>query len=159
LPDPRSARTVQHTQQVPPEPRALFDVHMYEEILKQNVPPFLVAVGQPGFVLLVDLLQSALVFSRGASEEAELQDYSFIWRPAIEDHAQNLELHIRHFLVSAVRDAAGLLFTRGLMLLTDIVFILEGRPWPIFRRIALHVLREHSEVARALVEAQLVNRA
>jgi hypothetical protein len=159
LPDPRSPTSTEETRQLPPHPRPLFDAHTYEEILKQNVPPLVAAVGRPAFNLLLDLLEKVVVFSRLPSDKAELEDYSYIWRPTIEDHPQNLDVDVRHFLVSAVRDASDLLIRRGLLTTIETVRALEQRRWPIFRRLALHILREFADSAGEVLDGELANRS
>jgi hypothetical protein len=87
-----------------------------------------------------------------------VQDYSWIWRPAVEDHEQNEDETIKDVLVSAVRDAAETLARRSPASLPELVTSLETRRWLIFRRMALHVLRRFADSAMTLAEERLADR-
>jgi hypothetical protein len=88
------------------EPLPRFEPLFYGEILKKNVPDLARAAGLPAFEMLCSLLASA-IHSRARSDPGRREDYSTGWRPAIEDHDENLPARdLRAMLVEAVRDAA-----------------------------------------------------
>jgi len=128
---------------------ARFDAWHYEQFLLKHFPALLERTGLDGFSMLCDLLQIAI----GEDTQEANEDYSWIWRPAIEPHEQNLRHgEIRDALVGAVRDAADRLLNLGF----DpgyIVHQLVQRPRPIFRRLALHLAAGHPEhsIAQDLV--------
>jgi hypothetical protein len=93
------------------------------------------------------------------AKEDRPEDYSYIWRPAIEEHAQNLRRDLRNRLVSVVRDAAEELIRIDPGQLPVLLATLEGRPWRIFHRLALHLLRLFPWVERSLVVERLTDRA
>jgi hypothetical protein len=109
LPDPRVTEKVgdERPYRLPLEPRARFDGWDYKAILEKNVPELVSVVGEKALSLLCDLLDSAVRLSRHSEEDTGPEDYSYIWRSAIEDHEQNHSSGLRDFLVTAVRDAAG----------------------------------------------------
>jgi hypothetical protein len=74
--------------QLPPEPKSVLSDWYYEQILKKHVPDLVQAAGLKGIDLLCDLLEVAIRYS-GKSEHAGPEDYSYIWRSAIESHGQN----------------------------------------------------------------------
>jgi hypothetical protein len=74
--------------------------------LKDHYPELVKAAGLPALELLCELLEKAIQFSPHREEGAE--DFSYTWRPAIEDHPQNLRHTVKDALVSAVRDASEL---------------------------------------------------
>ena len=138
---------------LPPEPRARFDAWLYEQILKDHYPELVKASGLPALELLCDLLEKAIQFS----PHQDAEDFSYIWRRAIEDHPQNIGHTVKDALVSAVRDAAELLVKSGQASIKEVVETLERRKWKVFRRIALHLLRLFPEQAQALIVARLTD--
>ncbi len=160
IPDPRAAR-----EPVPsegyrqlPEPRGRFQSHEYAEILSQLVPPLAAVAGDAAVDLLSDLLENAILLSRRPDERGP-EDYSHIWRPAVEDHPQNLNLGLPRLLVSAVRDAAETVAKRDPARVPAMVERLEARPWTVFRRIALHLLRMFPDSAGDFIVTRLTDRA
>ncbi|MEW6724485.1 MAG: hypothetical protein AB1331_06145 [Bacillota bacterium] len=142
-----------------PEPRARFDYWRYEKILKDHYPEVVRAAGLPALELLCDLLDRAIRLSRRRDDDQGPEDYSVIWRPAIEDHLQNDGHTIKDALVTAVRDAAELVVRSGHGTVEEVVNALERRPWRVFRRIALHGLRVFPDQAEALAAERLTDRA
>ena len=89
--------------------RPRFDLAHYEEILKNSVPRLIGATGVAGFHLMCDLLDQALSLEPRREEDPRPWDFSYIWRPAIEDIRQSNLPDLKSTLVSAVRDAAEIL--------------------------------------------------
>jgi len=93
----------------------------------------------------------------GFTEPDGDRDLTCFWRPAIEDHAQNLGHSLLDTLVDAVRDLAlrAAQTPAGLEL---VLAELERRPGPLFRRLELHLLRRCGPaeiVASALTNTKL----
>lgn len=144
---------------VPPEPRARFDVWDYQRILEKHYPDLVRQVGLPALELLCEFLDKAIRLSRSRDDDDGPEDYSCIWRPAVEDDYQNFGNTIKDALLSAVRDAAELLVRSGRGTVEEVVNALERNPWRVFRRIALHVLRVFPDQAETLAAARLTDRA
>jgi hypothetical protein len=140
---------------LPPEPRARFDTWQYRKILQKDYPELVRAAGIPAVEVLCDLLEKAICLSRRRDEGEGPEDYSYIWRPAVEDHPQNLGDTIKDVLVAGVRDAVEEVIRTGKATVGQIVEILEHRHWKVFHRIALHVLRVFKEQAADLIAARL----
>jgi hypothetical protein len=140
-----------------PEPRARFDQWEYEQILNKTAPTLVAAAGEPALNLLCDLLEKALRLSRRGDETGS-QDLSYVWRPAIEDSGQNLNLGIKPILVTAVRDIAEKLVSERSVPVGQVVGALEERSESglVFQRIALHLLRKFPD-SRPFAE-RLTNR-
>ena len=154
LPDPQHQHVAEELN-LPPEPRARFDAWHYEQIFKKHYPDLVHQGGLPALELLCDLLEKAIRLSRRRDDDKGPEDYSYIWRPAIEDHPQNLNHTIKDALVSALRDAAEYVVRSGKVTLEDIVKTLENRTWVVFWRIALHILRIFSEQAEEITTERL----
>ena len=112
--------------------RDSFDAWHYEQILKKHYPNLVCHGGLPALELLCDLLEKAIRLSRRRDDAKGPEDYSYIWRPAIEDHPQNLNHTIKDALVSALRDAAEHVVRSCKVTLEDIVKTLENRTWVVF---------------------------
>jgi len=161
FPDPRKSAELSpgSTIQFPPEPITKFEAWSYEQILNKNMPDLVKANGIKTVELLCDLLEKAVKFSRSRDEDNGPEDYSYIWRPSIGGSKRGHIDEIASILVSSIRDASQLLVTGKLVTLTDLVFILEKRPWKIFRRIALYLLTLFPEDAPALIGDRVVDRS
>ena len=73
------------------EPRSRFNKWEYEHLL-ENLQPILVEnMRLRALTLFCDLLQDAIRYSKNTEGEGEekSEDFSYIWRPAIEDYSQN----------------------------------------------------------------------
>ena len=143
------------------EPRTRIGLWEYEQILTRNIPPVTDAAGIDALHLLCDLLDQAIVASDQRGSEARPNDLSRIWRPAIEDHVQNMNMGIKPLLVTGVRNAAERIARtnpRSVSVLTETLDA-RGRSWTVFRRIALHLLRLFSEPSAPLVRNHLLDRA
>ncbi len=141
-----------------PEVQGRFDIWAYERLLSEHFPSVARGAGIAALALLCELLEEAVRLSLAEEERTPPRDHSHIWRPAIEDHDQNLGHSIKDALVVAVRDSAEQLADDKASSVGEVVVMLEARAWWVFRRIALHLLRLHAQEARELVAARLTNR-
>jgi hypothetical protein len=105
---------------------------------------------------LADILDGTQARSTPTAAD-ESEDLSYIDRPAIEDHAQNWHDDTQSILITAVRDCGTYLIERSPDTLRPLIKYLERRRRTVFRRIALHLLREHAALAPDLVAAHLTD--
>ncbi len=137
------------------------DDYEYGEFLPPLAAKCGAVFGVDAVLALADELSRALAVEYGPpGADARLRDFSFIWRPAIEDHSQNEDFESKSKLVLALRDAVVAAVEAGALSLESAVAELRGRNWPVFRRLALHVLdrfgdRNPSLVASALTDEEL----
>lgn len=129
--------------------------YSYGRIIERAWPALMDAEPASAFGFLCDRLED--VVRIGFTEPDGNQDLTYVWRPAIEDHAQNLGHSMLDTLVDAARDLALEAAQRpaGLEL---VLAELEKRPGPLFRRLALHLLRRCGPaefVASMLADAEL----
>lgn len=146
-----------------PEPETKFDSWEYEQILKKNIPALVKAAGIDTFKWLCQLLSAAMRLARrhDDGDEKPLRDYSYIWRPAIEEHEQNQKYDLKDYIVDAVRDAAEQLIVHDPKNLASILTILDDStslPWPIFRRITLHIVRNSEQAKPSMVRRYLAKK-
>lgn len=156
LPDPDVEKKTEEGAWFVLEPRARFDLWEYEQILRTDVPDLVNAAGIHAFALICGALDRAIGFSQ-RSDLTPPEDFSYVWRPAIEDHGQNLNLGLKQVLVTAVRDAAVQLVKNNLIPVIELVRALEerGQRRRIFSRIALYLLQMFPEKAPEAVAQRL----
>ncbi|MFH1263167.1 MAG: hypothetical protein V1495_06975 [Pseudomonadota bacterium] len=122
-----------------------FDGYQYTEVVRELTDKLSPTCGKPFFDLLCSLLNAAL----HATCRDSSADYSYIWRPAVEDHEQNQDFEkLTCTLVPAIRDVGEYLIRNGDVRIEDLVSELEIKAWPIFRRIGLHFLRTFHATSR-----------
>jgi hypothetical protein len=116
----------------------------YGQITAETLPRIADIVGLSAIALVADLLQAALDLDPHATRPVDLSD---IWRPAIEDHEQNVEVDFRDALIRVARDTALGWIGDDRGRLREVVGELTGREWIVFRRLALHLLGRKITVA------------
>jgi hypothetical protein len=147
LPDPRAEEMAIEDRKIfVPQPRPRIDEWTFKEIVSKQLPSVLADTGMDGLRLVSDLLDCYVRFSRPEPSQLGSEDYSFIWRPAIEDHAQNHRDDLDDALVVAVRDGSQQLVRANPSRAHDVIEQLESRPWDVFQRIALHVMRMNPDL-------------
>ena len=141
VPDPRAADKAAKGDfpfGLRPEAAARLSDWNYERVLEAIVEPLVDYAGLEGLRALSTLLATAQRLSRW--EDDDSQDYSYVWRPAIEDHEQNSGRSIRDALVAATRDAALRLARQGPDQLVQVVTDLEGGTLIERRMLILYVV-------------------
>ncbi len=118
------------------EQRAAIDTYWLRELFKRNACPLGEKCGKKAMETLKNRLTEVL-----RPDRDDL--YSYIWRRAIEDHAQNYEKdEIRDVLVSALRDIlSAYCKEKGTEAKEALRKLLTGS-LDILKRIALHVVKE-----------------
>ncbi|MDY6950502.1 MAG: hypothetical protein SWE60_03245 [Thermodesulfobacteriota bacterium] len=165
LPDPKGGERIEKEQDsaysLRQQPAIRFSQWEYDEILRETIPELVSVAGLRGIELICDLLGSALRYSERKGDKGLSTDYSWIWRPAIENHPQNLHHGLRDVLVTSLRNACESLIRAQTADVHDLIGILESdrHPWPVFRRVALHILRLFPHSAVDLIAQRLTNRA
>jgi hypothetical protein len=115
------------------------DEYSYATVLGTLRAPLVSALHVEAIPFLAELLASALA----AAHEKAPEDYSYVWRPAIEEHDQNdLQAdRIPSVLVSTLRDAALQAIEENPERLDDMLRALLKYPWRAYRRLAYHLAR------------------
>ncbi len=132
----------------------------YAESLRTCLPPLVTAAGPAVLEAMADLLDDAITRTASPAMIESRQDLSTLWRPAVEGLADT-DMDAKTALVSGVRDAAEQLVRDRRLDVEDALRRLGSRDWPIFRRLALHLLRRFGaaclkEVARRLTDAAAI---
>jgi len=159
LPEEQSFNTgIKKPFELPPKPRARFEIWIYEQILRKYYPELVKASGLHALERLCDILEKAIIFSGHNTEEKEKKDHSRIWPIAVDENPQNIGYNVKNCLVKAIRDASEAIIRSGNSDIKEVVESLERRGWKIFHRIALHILRLYLKQAERLVRNHLVDR-
>jgi hypothetical protein len=86
-------------------------------------------------------------------EDREDRDLSWIWRPAIEPHEQNQSVGgIKDLLVSAAAQALDAAIKKDVAQARDVLQVYLAQPLSIFRRLAIHTIRENPSRCPDLLE-------
>jgi hypothetical protein len=158
LPDPRWGDATEDERRfMSKEPLARIGHWDYQEAVKKVAPALQAVDPMRTLDLLIGLLQESMRLAEPPGAEDQ-SDTSYIWRPAVEDHAQNVSEHsVRDVLVVAIRDVATAIPADDPGSLEAVVIELERRRRTIFRRIALHVLAEAGPAATVLAATRLAD--
>jgi len=159
LPDPRAEEIDEENKSgFVPRPRPRIDEWRYKEIVKKYLPHVVELTEMKGIDLVCDLLDSYVMQLRQDSPRVGNQDLSFIWRPAIEDHDQNRNYNFENILVEAVRDGTQQLLSAKPELTGEVIRVLESKPWEVFHRIALHIMRKTPDLVIDEIAQRLANK-
>lgn len=139
------------------EPGAKCDQYAFQETLQIVVPSVAGIEPIPTLELLCDLLEKTACFSFPEEQARKPLDYSFIRRPAIEDHGQNQDDRFGNSLIAAVRDVSAKICGDMPQEFEHVISEVEAHGWDIFRRIGLHLLRVSEAPPPRLVEERLVD--
>jgi len=142
-------RLAEHTLKIIPDSKVeskevgrqrLVDRYYYNEILKKVVTPLAELNPEKAFSLFFRLLKTALDSKYG--KDKPYSDYSYMWRPAIEESEYNRYEHgIKFHLVDAVRTTAEIWADKDSSKVPEIVKQLENGKWTILDRIVLYLLK------------------
>lgn len=127
--------------------RRLVRTYEYQTILKEILPNLIECNAERTLNLFVGLLDTALENKFGG-EGKTYGDMSYMWRPTIEDTENNRYEHgIKFHLTTAVRGAAEIYAQRGPDKTLEVIGMLEGKSWSIFKRLTMHIIRLYPDHA------------
>ena len=130
------------------EPRSRINEQRYEEICIRFVPR--IAKADP--TRTIGTLAAVLEKATSADDE------SSFWRPAVEDHKQNIDREPRSHLVTAIRETAEIQLAARPSSINEVLQVFERRKGNIFLRLQLHVLGLHTEGNTAVTGRLLTDR-
>ena len=133
------------------------DDYWYAEGLRKVVP---VLAGEHARAFLPRLCNwlRAAVGARKSPDPDTGDDYSYIWRPAVEKHEQNHDHDVVGVMAGCVRNGFELAIAGDQLSLQEAIKIIESYPYLIFSRIRLHLVGEFGDQNSALVEQTILNR-
>lgn len=132
----------------------VLDKHEFKSFLEKVNLPLSDSAGIAWVGLLSDLLDLAVSIE---SADNNSEDYSKTWRRTIGHDEEWPD--IKGALVSALRDASIRISSTSRGSASELVTIFEGYRWPIFRRLALHLLATAaSDTPIEFVEARVTEK-
>lgn len=84
-------------------------------------------------------------------------DFSAMWRPAIEDHEENHDHDLNGEVVDVMRDCLEEAIRNGWLPLEACLSIVDTDPLTIFKRLRLHLLAEFGDRSPALAKASMLD--
>lgn len=130
-------------------PRTRFDTWHYQQILQNHVKVMTEQCEMPFLNIVCDLLHRAVDYSK---KHDDSNDFSMIWRPAVEDNEENSDLQdIKGILAVAVRDAGIVLLENGFG--KNVFAKIESYQETIFKRIGIDLRRRFFQVDREATSA------
>ncbi len=156
-PSPRKPTTVDGYT-FPHDPVALIDDYQYEKILNEDFPQLVESAGFDAVKILLSQIEDYIALSDAQKEKGSKDDYSEIWRPAIEDHSQNHKFGIRDILITGARDVAEQFLSKNPDKILEVIEDLEKRKLNMFSRIAMHLVRIFPKGAEQKITQYLMNK-
>ncbi|MEU7779139.1 hypothetical protein [Micromonospora parva] len=139
---------------VPKRGQEAVRVYDYVSVVRTPLPAVASVVGLPMLTFAVGLLDAAV-----ETFKADGEDNSRFWRPSLlADEDDTYGPDARDALVDAVRSIAEILLSSGQATLQQALDVLEQHHALIFRRIALHLVRENGRDDPGLVRRYLFDR-
>ncbi len=139
------------------DPVTIIRDHDYEEIVEKSFPEFVDIAGIEALKILFDQLDAFRSLKYAGKKAESDDDFSDIWRPAIEDHPQNHKYSVRDSLVTAIRDSSERYITNHPNKIDALITELELRKSSIFRRIKLHLLRKFPKGSEKKIVSELLS--
>jgi len=131
------------------------EAYWYKKGLKKVIP--LLAVDAPS--RFMPRLCGWLKESIGAKEyEDPESDFSYVWRPAIEEHEQNLDYDFAGVMAGFVREGFEYAISSGHMALGEALEVLARYRYQVFRRLELHLVNRFAEQDKMLARKLMMNR-
>lgn len=133
------------------------DEYWYKEGIKKVVPAL---VGREPREFLMKLCEW-LKISVDAKKTVDLDsgsDYSYMWRPAIEEHEQNRDYDFAGAMVGFVRQGLEQAIQDGKLALEETLEIIDRFSYLVFRRIRIHLINEFAEKHPVLARQIMMDR-
>lgn len=135
-----------------------WDEYLYEEGLQEVVPALAVRQAHRFITDLCDWLKASVEAKRYFDPGSQ-SDYSYLWRPTIEEHEQNRNYDFAAMMVGFVREGFEQALRHGQMTLDEALIILDQYQYLVFQRLRLHLINECAEENLELARQAMMNRA
>ncbi len=133
------------------------DEYWYKEGLRKIVP---LVASRHGRVFVPKLCGwlIAWVDSTQHVDPESGSDYSYSWRPAIEEHEQNKTYQFAGEMVGFVREGFEKAIQHEQLTLDDALGIIDKHPYLVFKRLRLHLINEFAEKKPELARQVMMDR-
>ena len=133
------------------------DEYWYKAGLQKVVPALVEREPSLFLARMCDWLKSS-VDARGIVDVDSGSDYSYMWRPAIEEHEQNQDYEFAGVMVGFVRLGFEQAIRDGNLSLDEALETIAGYSFLIFRRIRIHLANEFAEQNPELARQIMMDR-
>lgn len=138
------------------EPRRR-DAHWYKEGLRKVVPALAKVRSREILPKCCEWLKASVEAMRYFNPKST-SDFSYIWRPAIEEHEANHDYEFAAEMTGIVRSGFEAAIRSSNLSLEDALNLLGRFEYLIYRRIRLHLICEFGEQCGGLVRQTILNR-
>ena len=133
------------------------DEYWYKRGLSKIIPSLATVRARVFVPRLCDWLKAALDAKKRVDVDSG-RDYSYLWRPAIEEHAQNRDYDFAGVMVGFVREALELAIQNRHLSLPEGLGFIGRYPYLVFTRIQIHLIRLFAEQTPELARQYMLNR-
>ncbi|QDS91617.1 hypothetical protein FF011L_03470 [Roseimaritima multifibrata] len=149
---------------LPREPASERSMHdpkdyWYREGLQQVSESLVSASPERMIICLRDWVGILGRVNRGEDSTSIADDYSYIWRPAIEEHEQNSDYDLAGFVVGVLREVCERAIGEDLIPVSRVLAILTEQELDVFRRFRVHLINVFADRVPELARAVLLDRA
>jgi hypothetical protein len=132
--------------------------YFYTEGLKKIVPVLTVRHPEEFVEHLCKWLGTAIKQEADYTGPGTREDYSWSWRPTIEEHEQNRNYDFPCEMVGFVRQAFEQAIDDGQMTLINGLAIVEKQPSSVFKRLRIHLVNRFAEQTPDLARSMMMER-
>lgn len=126
------------------------DDYWYRKAMALAIPELVPSLQKPFLHGLCDWLNGSI---NGSKRRYGMEDYSWSWRTAIEEHPENHNYDLAGSLAGFLRGAFELALRSGLVTLQEACDMLGVFQYSIFKRLEIHLLRLFSRQAPECADA------
>ncbi len=139
------------------QPSRRRDEYWYKAGLKKVVPALVGREPRKFLLRLCDWLKVSVDAKEHIDPDSG-SDYSYLWRPAIEEHEQNGDYYFAGAMVGFVRQGLEQAIRDGQLSLEETLEIMARYSYLVFRRIGIHLVNEFAEQNPELVRQTIMDR-
>lgn len=154
LPNPRAHEENDKLWSWHREPVSRLGGWYYGRVLQLSLPALVRAGGLEAVEMFCDLLETAINLYQEHSPLEDTDDHSDTWRTDVEYRNHD---DVKDYLVSAVVKSVEQIARTEQGQMPVLVTTLEARPWRVFKRITLYLLRVAPDNADTLIAERLTN--
>ncbi len=133
------------------------DEHFYKEGLKKAIPALVAVRAVSLLPKLCDWLCAAIEAKKYVDRKSG-QDFSYSWRPAVEEHEGNKTYDFAGEMVGFIRGAFEQAIDGGFITLVLALKVLDHYSYLVFQRLRIHLINRYAELDPALARETMLRR-
>lgn len=132
--------------------------HNFLRALESLVPMTVCLRPEETIRLLCDTLVAAIRAKGEPASGDPMFDYSYMWRPAIEEHEENRPYESAGRLVTPLRNAAEIAIRENHVSLQNVLGIVRDFKYLIFRRLGVHLINVFADAEQGLARQRMMDK-